>query len=227
MADSYLKRQWNSRKRAKIARERIRDEHGHFIKTNQTPTVSSKAEGAGVTIDKFIHMDKNATDDETMLDVKVSNPLHRITQLLQDIKNKQSTTVSMKFTIPLIALPIVLFLVFQLGRAQTACSPIFTTKTGTLKILTVQVPTKKTGIISSLFSLFPRLPQLTQPPQPSPLTQTTQSILLTETSDTITILHQPIPELNNFEDQEVLISGTYSACSQTLTLDSKENIVEK
>ena len=209
--------------KSEAAAQKLRDEKGHFIKPDDTK-VSSSSSGAGVTIDNLIHMDKNGSDDETMLDVKVSNPLHRITQLLQDIKNKQSTTVSMKFTIPLIALPIVLFLVFQLGRAQTACSPIFTTKTGTLKILTVQIPTKKTGIIASLFSLFPRLPQLTQPPQPSELSQTTQTILLTDTSDTIAILHSPIPELNNFQNQQVLISGTYAACSGTITLDSKENI---
>src|SRR5258708_4459280 len=94
------------------------DAHGQFAPKDQVKeTVSVSGALPAISAD----LSKVPSENDDLVDVKVHNPLHRITKLLQDIKSHQSTTVSMRFTIPLIALPIVLLVAFQLGRAQTNC----------------------------------------------------------------------------------------------------------
>jgi len=164
---------------------------------------------------------EESTNEETILDIKVHNPLKRITQLLQDLKKHQTTTVSLRFTIPLIALPIVLFVAFQIGRAQTLCAQTFTTQAGTIQVLQVKVPRTAPTALSLVLSFFPSVPQPT-----ADLVDQERAILLLPTSEVVHIIHPRSVDVVPFVGQSVLLTGNYSACTRSITLDHQQNLSE-
>ncbi|EKD99424.1 MAG: hypothetical protein ACD_22C00257G0004 [uncultured bacterium] len=186
-----------------------------FIKTEQ------KTSGTINFISSLVSA-KQTDDPETLIDIKVTNPLKKVYALLQEIKKHQSTTFSLKFTIPLIALPIFLFAAFQLGKGQTVCKQVFTSKSGVIKNLSVEVPDTSTDV--SVFSrIYRRL---------SPISQTTtkyvtedRSILLDVNGETINIVHPNKVLLTDYEGKDVIVTGTYSSCTGVMSVVSEKNVV--
>lgn len=185
------------------------DEHGHFI--HKDP---------GQKMGGLLHTSET-DDDSTLVDVRVANPLHRIAKLLQDIKSHQSTTVSMRFTIPLIALPIVLLVAFQLGRAQTSCSPLFSTQTGIVRLLSLEVPKENTSWFGRVFNY---LPGNSKPQKTVTFTRENRAVLMTSDGQTLTLLPAAGVKLAPFANQGVIVTGDYSACNRVITVDNAANI---
>ena len=191
-----------------------RDNKGHFA------TNKAKSAGSVNILSHLIHTGEGH-DDTTLIDVKVTNPLRRIVEAIGDLKKHQSTTFSLRFTIPLIALPVFLLVAFQLGRVQTACNQAITSKVGTIKNVTVQIPKENTTWFSWIWTFFPTLPKLGTTEQ---LITEERTVLINPQNETLTILHHATLNLKPYENQQVLITGKFSACSSVITLESKENI---
>jgi hypothetical protein len=197
-----------SKAKSNVAKDKPRNELGFFVST-KSPVKSLDL--------------ANANSDDNIVDIKVKNPLHKIVQILQDIKSHQSTSFNMHFSIPLVALPIfllALFSVFQLGRAQVSCLPTFTSKIGTLKTINVLAP-KDNGFFSNLFSFFPSLPRITAQDE---LENKTKSLLIGVSEEPISIIKPDNLDLLNFEGNSVIVSGNFSQCTNSITLDNKQNI---
>lgn len=184
--------------------------------------LTSRVSGASELLNSLQSLGiEESSDEETILDIKVHNPLKKITQLLQDLKKHQTTTVSLRFTIPLIALPIVLFVAFQIGRAQTLCAQTFTTQAGTIQVLQVKVPRTAPTALSLVLSFFPSVPQPT-----ADLVDQERAILLLPTSEVVHIIHPRTVDVVPFVGQSVLLTGNYSACTRSITLDHQQNLSE-
>jgi len=164
---------------------------------------------------------KETEDDSTLIDIKVTNPLKRIYELLQDIKKHQSTTFSLRFTIPIIALPIFLFVAFQLGRGSYVCTQDFTSKKGIIKLIKVDVPAEQDGFISKLWKNI-------GVPSVSGISSeyvTEERVLLdTQMGNIIHVMSTKAVDMQYYKDQTVVITGTYSSCTNTITLNSENNI---
>lgn len=191
-----------------------RDNKGHFA------TNKAKSTGSANILSHLIHTGEGH-DDTTLIDVKVTNPLKRIVEAIQDLKKHQSTTFSLRFTIPLIALPIFLLVAFQLGRVQTACNQAITSKVGTVKNVTVQIPQENANWFSWIWTFFPSLPKLGTN---EPLVSEERTVLINSQGETLMVLHHPALNLKPFENQTVLLTGKFSACSSVITLESEKNI---
>ena len=165
---------------------------------------------------------KEGEDDSTLIDIKVTNPLKRIYELLQDIKKHQSTTFSLRFTIPLIALPIFLLVAFQLGRGSYVCTQDFTSKKGVIKITKVDIPVEQNGLFTQLWRTL-RAPAISSTTS-SYITED-RLLLDTQLGDIIHILANKSIDMAYFQDQTVIVSGIYSSCTNVLTLNSQKNIV--
>src|SRR3989338_10680730 len=81
-----------------------RDSHGRFIK--KTVTVSTPTSNI------------NPEFEKPVLEVTVSNPFKKILYWLDQIRKRQTTTFAVKLSIPLIALPVIIFAAFQVGRSS-------------------------------------------------------------------------------------------------------------
>src|SRR3989338_4817525 len=96
-----------SKKKAKI---RLSDESGKTIKRstiNTEITTDSPAEGG--VIHDF---------EKPLVAVTVNNPFKKILYWLDQIRKHQTTTFAVKLSIPLIALPVIIFAAFQVGRSS-------------------------------------------------------------------------------------------------------------
>lgn len=165
---------------------------------------------------------KETEDDSTLIDIKVTNPLKRIYELLQDIKKHQSTTFSLRFTIPLIALPIFLFVAFQLGRGSYVCTQEFTSRKGVIKLITVDMPVRRDTFFSKIWNNL-GVPAISSP---SSDYVTEERVLLdNQIGDIVQILPTKAIDIRQYHDQSVIVSGTYSSCTKIMTLNSANNIV--
>src|SRR3989338_875339 len=81
-----------------------RDAHGRFIK--KTVTVSTPTSNI------------NPEFEKPVLEVRVTNPFKKILYWLDQIRKRQTTTFAVKLSIPLIALPVIIFAAFQVGRSS-------------------------------------------------------------------------------------------------------------
>ena len=211
---------FDSQKRSIQATTQQRDSNGHFIKSTTTAIETKVNEGKDI-LHQLVKTE-SSHDDTALVDVKVSNPLHKISQILEQIKAHQSTTFDLKFTIPLIALPIFLLAAFQLGRINTSCLQTFTSKTGTLHVLSVMAPVDTTPTIwQTMFAYIPLIPQ---PVTKKDLVDIDQPVLFTNDGNTITIVTKYLSSLHKYNNQPVVISGYSSACTNTMTLDATENV---
>lgn len=181
-------------KHSQSASKQLRDEFGHFVKTQEDQ------------------------DGENLVDVKVHNPFKKIYAILESIKKKQETTLAFKATIPLIAIPVILSVLFglggfQLGRLNPVCQPQFTTRVGTLYVLTLTKPADK-NLVQSL------LPFLYSQPAPTP---TIQAVLKDGNEVYQLSLSFPLSSLL-FHGKEVAVSGNLNPCTQNLSITASENI---
>lgn len=119
-----------------------RDASGRFVsgKIKTETTVSSPLEVA-----------PNPEFEKPVLSVTINNPIKKILYWLDQIRKKQTTTFAIKLSIPLIALPVIIFAAFSVGRKSVVLpfidyqasptptiaatpSPVPYSRSGTLKV---------------------------------------------------------------------------------------------
>lgn len=202
---------------AEFAKVRNRDSQGHFIPIDKTSNPLSQVKQYQASPTKS---DPNSSDDD-LVDVRIHNPLSRIAKLLQDIKTHQSTTFAVRFTIPLIALPIFILAAFQLGRANTACSAQIAAKIGTVQVVEAFIPKDSPGILGTIFSFLPSIPKLT--PQKE-LVLEKRAVLLDSQNETWNIIAPPEINFEDYRNYRLVLTGKVAACTNTITIDSPRNI---
>lgn len=202
-----------------FAKVRQRDAAGHFIPV-------SRVEPPAVHITETTHVtspvitDTQVVEDEAVVSIKV--PLiSKMYKMLDNIRRHQATTFSLKFTIPLIALPIFLLVAFQLGRAQITCVSSFSSQVGTVHVSTIQAPKKSPGFLSTMLSFFPEAAALT--PATELITEN-RALLIAPTGQIYHIIYNQNIPMSLFEGKRVAVTGNVSACTNSIALDSAENI---
>jgi len=131
-----------------------RDANGRFISSKIKSTSSTSSPG-DVPI--------NPEFEKPIVSVTITNPLKKILYWLDQIRKHQTTTFAIKLSIPLIALPVLVFAAFQIGRGSvvlpfmqkasptptpnvkpspTPAAPIPYSRSGTLKVAKTGTQTK-------------------------------------------------------------------------------------
>lgn len=194
--------------KAIIAAKRLRDANGHFIKKG------------------LLSIEENKNQkDETLIDVKVTNPLHRITMILQDIKRRQATTIDLKFTIPLIALPVFMLIAFSLGKNASvlaACQGNTQTKIGVIYILK-SIPATPQGLSAKISGFFSFLPFFDKT-NTNQIQTVNRPILIQRDNSTMTLNNQSNVNLTPYQTRQVFATGIFNSCENTLTLQSADDV---
>ncbi|MEN9407019.1 MAG: hypothetical protein RLZZ455_235 [Candidatus Parcubacteria bacterium] len=194
--------------KAAVAVKRPRDENGHFIKSS------------------LLNIAENKTaNDETLVDVKVTNPLRKITQILQQIKHKQSTVVDFKFTIPLVALPLFMLLAFSLGKSggvmcggntQTKLGLLYTLRTSDTPPQGIMAVTKR-NLATNIPFLAPFLITNTD-------TTINRQILIQRDNTAITIENPNNIPLTTYNTRQVFVTGKVNTCESTISIDDEADV---
>lgn len=206
---------FDSKKRSEQAKSRVRDQSGHFISIKPKVKVSGQAD----LINDLVNVKDGDNKGSAWATLTLNHPFEKIIAILKQIKDKQSTTVALKFTIPLVALPIAIVVAFQFGRYQRECNSHFSTQIGIVENIEIVRKTAPDNWVLKLLGYLPGLGGVYLKEE-----LLTQTVLIVSPERNILIANQTKSNLEGFAKNQVIVSGDYNSCTQTLILDSSENI---
>ncbi len=213
-----------------------RDEHGHFIHQDQPPEPASPASAHPASpvsthpaspepaeravMDALIPRVSidHKTDDNTLLDVHLGNPLRRIQQLLEEIKAQKAFSFTLKGSLGIagIALVITTFGIF--GGTEAFCSRGTQSEIGTLRMLSMDEQTAVSlpaHIAAAWDSLWGRIPQA--PGKRLVLIKQDKTVLRVAKSPSVALA-------TDYFSSPVIVTGDYDSCSQTLSVSDPHAI---
>lgn len=202
--------------KSEIAKDKPRDEEGHFIHTEQ-PSGAHPTDNAAVNpISKFFseHTHYSKSQDD-LIDLHVGNPLKRITLLLEDIKRQKAFNFTVKGSLGIMGVFLTLSIFGIFGGGQILCEKGTQVEIGTIRQLQVTLEDPSTGIpvLAQILDYF-------RPVQKRP-----KFVLIKSDKTVIQLPYSRNVDLTKFTNpvfpqlgQEVIITGNYNSCSQTLTV---------
>ncbi len=196
-----------------------RDEHGHFTAKKTQADDNSHHTG---TKEKTEHITVGKTsDDDTLINVHVGNPLRKITELLEDIKKQKAFSFTLKGSIGLMGVILTMSLIGVFGTTYALCDKGVQTHIGRVKVLKVADAEADTfiqkivGIATYIGNLF------TTPVDSRPRYR---YILETDDKKTIHLDRGRDVTLSTFKDLYVYATGRYDSCSANLKVTSSEGM---
>lgn len=120
----------------------------------------------------------------------------------------------------ILALVLALLGAYTLGRVETSCISNYSSSVGTLKVISVMTP-EEDNTSQSIFSFLPSIPSIVKI---SDLKATKNVILVNTQGDTLTVIHPSSMNLTSFDNKNVILTGQFSPCTKSVTLDTIQNI---
>lgn len=203
---------------SEFADNRPRDEHGHFIPT-EGPNKDVPDTKPSVPITDVIKSQikiEETKDDDTLVDVHISNPLKRIQELLEDIKKQKAFTFSIKGSLGLAGIILVLTTFGIFGGSKAFCEKGIQTQTGSVRALdmTEEATDPNLPLWQKIINFI----------LPSPKTQTNRIVLFPSTGSPIHLVSGYSSQLQKLDGQNIIVTGTFDACSQTLSINDPQAI---
>jgi hypothetical protein len=179
-------------------------------KTPTTSTHSILDHLPGIKVEK-------TTDDNTLVDIHINNPMRKIIALLEDIKKQKAFSFTLKGSLGIMGVLLALSVFGIFGGGQMLCDKGLQTRSGMLKVLTLteeatdpSIPWTK-AMLQKLFFL-------------TPTTMRQRVVLISNNEPPIhlyTLITHKLDELNG---QSVIVTGNYNSCSATLTVANEVSI---
>lgn len=188
---------------------RPRDEKGHFINIPQIKSTDN-------VLTRFLMSHTgNYKDQEDLLDIRIGNPLGRIINLLEEIKNQKAFSFTLKGSLGIAGVVLVISLFGIFGGGQIICEKGRQTEVGTIKVLQAK------EIYSNSVPVLSYFLELVSPPQK---TIKNRVVLIKNDSSTINIPYVENIDLSKYSDAYVAATGTYNSCSQALSIMDTSDI---
>jgi hypothetical protein len=215
----------NSPKKSEIAKEKLRDDKGHFIhsspSTQSTPTEKPTPEYPtipGVAVHK-------TNDDNTLVDVHLNNPLHRITEILEDIKKQKAFSFTLKGSLGIMGVVLAFSVFGFFGTAHILCDKGIQTKSGTIKVIHPdlsedQVP----GLYGEISSAVKYYSNLVTGTQTDVKRDTVRYILYTADHEAIHLVPSSGITLQPVQNSSFFATGNYDSCSEEMRIEKAKNI---
>lgn len=186
-----------------VAKEKPRDEHGHFIKD------------VTETVNKVTEITHKASDDEKLVKIEVNDPLSKIYRLLDQLKKQKAFAFTLKGSLGIAGVAVALSVFGFFGGSKILCDKGVQTQVGTVKVLGAMTPEESQVPFLGFVVDFLRGTLNTQ-------TLHNRVILETEDTSTIQIPHSGKINTQQFNDQLVYATGHYDNCSKVLKVESVE-----
>lgn len=201
-----------------------RNEHGEFSAKpilQETPKETTKNSSVSSFLKNLVSQNTSVEktgDEDTLIDIHVGNPLHKIIELLKDIKKQKAFSFSIKGTLGIAGVVIVIAGAGIFGGLQSLCNKGIQSHIGTIRILTINEDTTPVDrpLANKIREIFNR-PALST-------TQTKRTILI---KLDYSVIHLVIPaslSLIEFLNIPVIATGNYDSCKQTLTVKDRTGV---
>jgi len=195
--------------KSEVASSMPRDAKGHFIK------VPDPKEGKNVLEKFLISHTGNYKNEDDLLDIHVGNPLRRVVDLLQDIKKQKAFSFTLKGSLGIAGVVLVLGVFGIFGGGKLLCDKGTQTQMGTIKVLQAkELYSKPVPVLSYVLDLIA-----------PPVKQIKNRMVLVKGNEIITYL--PFVEgvdLTKFESMPVFATGNYDICAESLTINDPNGV---
>jgi hypothetical protein len=205
-----------------MAKKQLRDQYGHFVRADgsiHTPTPPPTSSNPISSFLKEATTISKTTNDNTLIDIHVGNPLRKIALLLEEIKKQKAFTFDFKGSLGVAGILLVLTTFGIFGGTQAFCSKGEQSHIGTLAMLTLPPEQPDTTLISTIKTLWNIAVG-----NPSKTTEDTARIVLIEQNQTI---YRLLGLDNNHQftaNTQYIATGEVNTCSQTITIKSPKAI---
>ncbi len=190
--------------KSEIAGHKPRDNEGHFVKREYPKNPEKPLDPIAKLFSENVHYSKSKDD---LLDVHIGNPLRKVVQLLEAIKQQKAFSFTLKGSLGIAGVALALGLFGILGAGNLLCEKGVQTQIGTVKILNVQEKDPDVfPILSNILDWF------------NPKQMHNRIVLVKYSKDVIKLSFSKdinFPQYNNYP---VIATGNYDACGQTLTI---------
>lgn len=156
------------------------------------------------------------TDDDDLVDIRVGNPLRKITELLQEIKRQKAFSFTLKGSLGIMGVVMVAGTFGIMGGTRALCDKGIQTKVGTVKILRYQDPMDETWLdyVPILSSILPKH-------------TSSRTVMLTPDNKILKIKlpnNSLISTNYQLQTTDYFATGSYDTCSETLSLDDQSSL---
>jgi hypothetical protein len=152
-------------------------------------------------------------DDDTLLDIKIGNPLRKIAQLLEDIKKQKAFSFTLKGSLGVAGIVMVLTTFGIFGGTQAFCNKGTQTHTGAIRQLQITDTPDRSYIVERAMVVWDAITgnDFTR--------RHRQRIILVKNPENIMTVKERVDglALTRFEGR-VLLTGDYDSCSHTITV---------
>lgn len=204
----------HSELKSEVAKEKPRDNEGHFVHAEnpqhpQSP--SSPQNPIGEFLSSHAHYNKSQDD---LLDVHVGNPLRKIVLLLQDIKKQKAFSFTLKGSLGIMGVALVLSVFGIFGGGQVLCNRGVQSQIGVIKVLQVKEEPISVPVIGPLLSVI------------VPSRVENRIILVKPDLSTISLIGNAasIPNTKYQLHDTYVVTGQYDSCAQSLTVDNPASL---
>jgi len=196
------------------------DQHGHFIHRFGTPPspMTPTSDLTSRIFPTHIQIDKKVGDD-TLLDVHLSNPLRKITKILEEIKSQKAFSFTLKGSLGITGVVLALSTLGILGGTKMLCDKGEQTLSGTLKVLKISQTPPSVPIISYIINSFNYIAYHKEWPA------LTKRYILVDMKDLSTVsLMAPSSQIVPLINSVVYATGEYDSCSRILKVTKSDSI---
>lgn len=201
-----------------------RDSSGHFASPRRSPAQLDEGghnSSVASALKKLITPGvSKTTDEDTLIDVHVNNPLKKIVELLQDIKKQKAFSFTLKGSLGIMGVALALSAFGIFGGAKMLCDKGIQTQVGILKELdSTSIERSNVPIIGQAIDYYHNLFT-----SQNTTTQKKRVILLKDDRSTIFLPNTRGVLYESLLNQPVYTTGQYDSCSQTLKPQSPSDL---
>lgn len=194
-----------------------RDESGKFLSEEEVEKRRNRPPIENLS-DNTVHV-KKTHDPDTLLDVRVSNPLKKIIELLEDIKKQKAFSFTLKGSLGIMGIVLALSLFGLFGGSKMLCDKGTQSQIGTIKIL--QTPDQETSTVPFIGPLIDMYSVYFKNPYATPIFR---AVLVKQDGTVIYLPKTPEITLKDFQGYNVIATGQYDSCASTLKIENASSI---
>lgn len=199
------KKQFKKEKAAQIPR----NDEGEFVTEYITP--HKHEDPVAKVFEKNVHYSRKQDD---LLDIRVGNPLQRIIDLLEQIKKQKAFSFSLKGSLGIAGVFLTLSIFGIFGGGKILCDKGIQSEVGVIKALNIyQIESANTiPVISNFMEFF------------KPRTSHQRIVLVKSDNLVIDLPYVPNVDVFKHNNSQVVATGNYDSCSQSLTVKEQAAI---
>lgn len=194
-----------------------RDKFGHFLKSKQTNSANfiTSLLKKNVSVSKSQEESTSQMDDETLVDIHVNNPLTKIVDLLKDIKKQKAFTFTLKGSVGIVGVAVVLAGGGILGGNKIVCNKGTQARIGEVRVLSFEQDTVSAKPLrDKIRAIFGK----TQNTDADTAKEVQWVVLVDSQNNAIKLSFQDQTYPESFAGHTVTAVGDYNMCTQELKI---------